>query len=998
MLSARFKARAAAHPGVAGFLFEHGLGPSDRSEVASAVREGLGQHSLTSDWWSARSLPLLVATTEIGYDYEGTGTDFWPKFADQLGVAAGHVERQAVSRLFARASERYDLAVPAETPWNYAFCHIAWPILHAVMPRELHRPFARCLNDVRIRLDLDADDAGLVAPLRQRARFYAGSRLIAWLETPAPAAAITRHLLGRTDRGVVDGSALARITADLAKDQAASAALSAARRRQKALEADPVRRPRGRTAELEIRKAPLVLRRSDQQWSLAVKLPQMDGNLRVATRETLDAMRWRALFWGQGRPIAARSLFSDHPIPISVERLSAATAPLLGDLANLPIAPEALAFLGSLRLECGLPMLFTDADWTGDHLQLLTAGATIDRRYIILLADASTPPPASAQRLGRIAGCQMFDIDTGDESIRTWLIGIGIPVRESAAFAWFGCPEIEQHRPVRRFARGDLLAFMTTCSAGVANNVTLTEPDNMRETLEGGEQLIATFVPTKRGRHAIAYGGGETMLFDIVDPPEREPLLSVRLEASLGTIGELVARSLALRFESSGSLEEAELALRLTAHGRTIAQARALLPDTPCRIPSDHTVWEDLLGAEAIVRLLEVDRAMLEVRVEGLLSESFEFERAVAPFEWMTDSTGRVSACDEAGELELWRTAAGAPLKAIAEGAEASADDIILLRAGRGEPAMLGGICAGPSKWKGAARPVRPERLPRRMASNDPARPGARDIIDALIAWSAANVDHPVTQYRRGQVVAALSDWTVEQLCGPNWSERERALSKQRTRRFSEAFVDACAEQGIGFCVDLPGSQQAQLRRILMRRFDRLLPDLPLETGREPIGDAAAAMLDDLFNQAYAQLAADIEMVGDDCPFDPDMDVDVGECSDAWDCALRAARQATGFVDLVALLRPLAAGDQLALAEFEIMAPDEAVELLSAWIARNRPPQLARTWNPELVEAAFWIFAKPAVAGRLAWRAAAERLLADSFTARAIRYAALRSTGVEGAA
>jgi hypothetical protein len=240
-LSAHFAARAAAQPAMPGYLFEHGLDAPARDELAASVREALGQHSLTSEWWAARALPLLVATTEIGYDYEGTGTDFWPKFADQLGVA-GHVERQALSRLFARVSERYGLAVPGDTPWNDAFCHIAWPILHAVMPRELHRPFARCLNDVRTRLDLDADDAALLTPLRQRARFYAGSRLIAWLETPAPAAAIARHLLGRTDGGAIDPSALARITADLATDQAASSALSAARRRQKALAAEPARR------------------------------------------------------------------------------------------------------------------------------------------------------------------------------------------------------------------------------------------------------------------------------------------------------------------------------------------------------------------------------------------------------------------------------------------------------------------------------------------------------------------------------------------------------------------------------------------------------------------------------------------------------------------------------------------------------------------------------------------------------------------------------------
>ena len=170
---------------------------------------------------------------------------------------------------------------------------------------------------------------------------------------------------------------------------------------------------------------------------------------------------------------------------------------------------------------------------------------------------------------------------------------------------------------------------------------------------------------------------------------------------------------------------------------------------------------------------------------------------------------------------------------------------------------------------------------------------------------------------------------------------------------------------------------------------------MPPSIGREPINKDGAALLDELFNDAYTQLAHDLQEAGEPYFFDPNLDVDVGETSEVWDSVLREARRFSTFDDLLGLLRPLVASDELGLADFEAMAPDEVVDLLGPWITRNRPQHLGRTWSSELVEAAFWLFAKPAVAARLAWRASAERMLADSFSARAIRYAALRSSGAQ---
>jgi hypothetical protein len=585
-LSAHFESMASVRKSEPIFVFEHRLSTDDLGNLLSVVRKSLRIYDINSGWWNKRYLPLLIAATEVGYDYAGAGTDFWPKFADRFGLAT-HVDRQALSALFARAAARYAMAVPADTPWTRAFCHIAWPILHSIMPRELHRPFAFCLNDVRVRLDLTSDDLSLITPIRTRAQFYAGSRLLAWLETPAPAAAITRFFLGSIQEAGLDEIALGRIASDLAKDQAVITALQSARRRQKALQSAPVRNPRARRSEPETRIASLVLCQIDKQWSLALKLPQMEQALRTTTRDALDAIRWRTQLWSQGRPIAARNLFSDHQITLTLTKLPASSAPILTDLHALPISQEAQFFLGGLRIQSAPPLLFADADGSGDYNQLLSSTATSNRRYLLLVADDAPPAPSNAAVIGRIAGLRAFVVDTIHDQVRAWLVSIGITVRDSATFIWIGAPELEQHRPVQRFRAGALLAFEATCSSGLLNAVTLTDPDEQRTVLTGTGRLVGTDVP----------------------------LLAVRVEAGLGSIADLVSKNVALRFESAMSLQEAMLDLRLVSHGREIAHAASILPDTPCRVTAEHPVWSDLLNTATIMRLLETDRVELCVRV-----------------------------------------------------------------------------------------------------------------------------------------------------------------------------------------------------------------------------------------------------------------------------------------------------------------------------------------------------------------------------------------------
>jgi hypothetical protein len=370
----------------------------------------------------------------------------------------------------------------------------------------------------------------------------------------------------------------------------------------------------------------------------------------------------------------------------------------------------------------------------------------------------------------------------------------------------------------------------------------------------------------------------------------------------------------------------------------------------------------------------------------------------MALFGWEQNSEGKLSAVDDIGELDLFTVTPGEPLRVSAGLNAERGSDFVLLRAGHDRPLQAGGLFLGPKILRPAQAQTahRPNRVLRQFDKHSDDAADGQSLVDALIAWSAAAVDHPIAQFRRGQIVVQLSQWLVEQLCGAEWVHREAVLQSRRGTQFAEAFLDACANQGVAFeDVTLSAAQRAHLRRILLRLLDSRTPLLGRKLDRKPINGDLAADLDGVFNDAYADLADELESLGEPCPFDPDKDIDVGEASDIWDRVLRAAASQAGFVELVDLLRPLEAADALSRADFETMLPDDVIDLLTDWIARNRPVHLARSWNRELVEVAYWLFAKPAVAVRLNWRVATQRMLADSFSARAIRYAALRS-GVLG--
>ncbi|TFI48636.1 hypothetical protein E4O93_06765 [Diaphorobacter sp. DS2] len=123
-LSERFSELRDARRGAV-FFVEHGLRADELDELRGGVRASLRSHPLESGWWDHHDLPLLVAATEVGYRYRGSGTDFWPLLEDELRVELPAPSRQRIKDLFEHATERLRGARPPATAWAHAFHLIA---------------------------------------------------------------------------------------------------------------------------------------------------------------------------------------------------------------------------------------------------------------------------------------------------------------------------------------------------------------------------------------------------------------------------------------------------------------------------------------------------------------------------------------------------------------------------------------------------------------------------------------------------------------------------------------------------------------------------------------------------------------------------------------------------------------------------------------------------------------------------------------------------------
>jgi hypothetical protein len=124
-IRAAFELHREQRQGLSIFGLEHGLDVERVGELRNELGHLVRSRTVESVF-QAFPLSVIACSSEVGYEYRGTGTDFWPKFEAEIAANIGESGRQAHTRAFLYAHKTLGLKAPADTPWTRNFRHIAW--------------------------------------------------------------------------------------------------------------------------------------------------------------------------------------------------------------------------------------------------------------------------------------------------------------------------------------------------------------------------------------------------------------------------------------------------------------------------------------------------------------------------------------------------------------------------------------------------------------------------------------------------------------------------------------------------------------------------------------------------------------------------------------------------------------------------------------------------------------------------------------------------------
>ena len=308
------------------YALEHGTAAAEIDAWREALsRELADSQSLQKDHW----LLWIVVAAEVGYAYDGD--EYWTSFARAIPDWPQFGSRETIRSWFTTFSETYSGFRP-HGRWAEHFSIIAWPIAHAILPRDLQGQFARRLYDLRYDLargpELTLENIGTLIRSGDPGGSSRFQNLLEQTELTG------RLVLALRDEDVQDAvpaiqrSTLSRIVADVERRQSARDWLCEARKvlRDARIRgsASLVKGVPGGTAPGTTVRRPggvkLVARQSSQgTWTLGIALPNLNAMLQEAGLQAKALDQTRVRFadrpetWMPGRALQALSL-REQPI------------------------------------------------------------------------------------------------------------------------------------------------------------------------------------------------------------------------------------------------------------------------------------------------------------------------------------------------------------------------------------------------------------------------------------------------------------------------------------------------------------------------------------------------------------------------------------------------------------------------------------------------------------------------------------------------------------
>lgn len=192
------------------FALEHGLSSLELADINGLLKREFIRSGLVGGHW----LAWVLFAAEQGYNYDGE--EYWHSFAARM-PSWQEGGRPQIRDWFLRFHQRYFGVCPTGA-WASQFSIIAWPITHALLPKDLQFHLAKSLFDARYDLaSLDDVTPASVGQLIASSAHYGSSRFQSFLEQEDLVGRIVLALLhhGSEREQVIHSMTLTRIVSDL---------------------------------------------------------------------------------------------------------------------------------------------------------------------------------------------------------------------------------------------------------------------------------------------------------------------------------------------------------------------------------------------------------------------------------------------------------------------------------------------------------------------------------------------------------------------------------------------------------------------------------------------------------------------------------------------------------------------------------------------------------------------------------------------------------------
>ncbi|CAN7216801.1 hypothetical protein [Mesorhizobium sp. LjNodule214] len=896
-------------------------------------------------------VPVFVCAVaaEIGFRFEGVGTEYWAKLGDALGLTITIAQRAKIGEAFESIATRYKISRPSLSTFSDHFSIMSWPIANALLPIDLIGPVTRLLARAPLAALPGPGRAINFPSLRAWASAAEGARLTDWLRFEAPTGRVLDALLAENRGSIISEASYTRLREAIATKPEASFSARAARIRIRS--AKP-------TTPAEYTLGRLSLSRDTSAMRMFATWPALSPALFDEARMTARAAGWRPRLWGAGSLLHPDTALSVGPFLLALEKTPSDDDPAYPGAADVfGAGSDAAAALTARTIDWNAITLFDpneDRTQAEQRFGVLTGKSG----FAWIASKAGGAQLDGLRRLGITCGYIVYEANLESPADRVILNREGlINAQSRLLLARHPFDAICAPQGVVRPDRPFLLY----------NEVDDTDAKAEPQRMGAGSRIAA-----------ISGLAGRPSLRSEVASPAETDIAALTLFERDGLFEAIVERRLQLRVESRLPLTEVPITAELEIGGRLVARGRDRLPRLPVTVPSTSSLLTPLYDDRIRSKLLEVGRGSLRISIGRSIGLQVNLERPAALVEW-TDGKPKLVG----GNFETTLVTATAhqphrfqPVAAIEPPIRGAAVFGFKLADGRiADPVQL--LTSNTFDLSDLTAHFADDVGSRRMFESGR---GVGDIARARVAWARGLCNSLSAIATKTRVVRQFEEPLVVNLCGRSWLLAEQ-LTRSSTSDPHDALWQIAVERGL---TTVPGGLAPSDKAVFARAFRRCAklfdPEWPL-VNTTPLD----GKMDDALNAAFTE--AVVELHGKGLLRDVDEeDCDFGSPSEDWEQAAADALKVIWRPALAKLLAPSEGAGQLTRRPYYDLSVAELAEDLAAWTKKWALPR--GLLDPEAAAGALQLWLSPAACDDV--DSVVHILATDPFVSRATRYVALR--------